>query len=55
MIMAPIQIQGTRGFTQLRKADLDSRFPGLIDSVLAADASSPEPRRDSGLKEHTRL
>ena len=34
------RIQGARGYTCLRKADLDRRFPGLIDSVLSAD---PEP------------
>jgi DNA-binding transcriptional ArsR family regulator len=33
------RIQGTRGYTQLRKDDLDLRFPGLLDSVIAADAS----------------
>jgi len=31
------RIEGARGYMSLRKADLDSRFPGLIDSVLAAD------------------
>jgi len=31
------RIQGTKGYMSLRKADLDSRFPGLIDSVLSAD------------------
>ena len=31
------RIQGARGYTCLRKADLDSRFPGLIDSILNAD------------------
>lgn len=30
------RIQGARGYTRLRKEDLDSRFPGLIDSVLGA-------------------
>jgi DNA-binding transcriptional ArsR family regulator len=33
------RIQGTRGYTQLRKDDLDQRFPGLLDSIIAADAS----------------
>jgi hypothetical protein len=33
------RIQGTRGYTQLRKNDLDQRFPGLMDSVIGADAS----------------
>lgn len=27
---------GTRCFVALRRADLDARFPGLLDSVLAA-------------------
>lgn len=28
--------QGARGYTRLRKDDLDRRFPGLIDSILSA-------------------
>jgi DNA-binding transcriptional ArsR family regulator len=32
------RIQGTKSYMCLRKDDLDSRFPGLIDSILAADA-----------------
>jgi DNA-binding transcriptional ArsR family regulator len=31
------RIQGSRGYTSLRKDDLDARFPGLIDAILAAD------------------
>jgi DNA-binding transcriptional ArsR family regulator len=31
------RIQGARGYTRLRKDDLDARFPGLIDSIVAAD------------------
>ena len=31
------RIQGARGYTQLRKSDLDTRFPGLIDSIVTAD------------------
>jgi len=27
--------EGTRKFHRLRRADLDSRFPGLLDSILA--------------------
>ena len=30
--------QGTRKFLQLRREELDQRFPGLIDSVLRATA-----------------
>ena len=33
------RIQGTRGYTRLRKDDLDQRFPGLMDSIIAAGAS----------------
>lgn len=33
------RIQGTRGYTRLRKDDLDRRFPGLMDSVIAADTA----------------
>jgi DNA-binding transcriptional ArsR family regulator len=33
------RIQGTRGYTRLRKDDLDQQFPGLMDSIIAADAS----------------
>jgi len=40
------RIQGTRGYTRLRKDDLDRRFPGLMDSIIAdgaslADGASP--------------
>ncbi len=31
------RIQGTRGYTRVRKDDLDRRFPGLIDSITSAD------------------
>jgi DNA-binding transcriptional ArsR family regulator len=31
------RIQGAKGYTRLRKDDLDSRFPGLIDSIIAAE------------------
>jgi DNA-binding transcriptional ArsR family regulator len=29
------RIQGARGYTSLRKGDLDRRFPGLIDSIVS--------------------
>jgi DNA-binding transcriptional ArsR family regulator len=31
------RIQGARGYAQLRKEDVDRRFPGLLDSVINAD------------------
>ena len=33
------RIQGTRGYTRLRKDDLDHRFPGLLDAIIDADVS----------------
>jgi len=30
--------QGTKSYVGVRKDDLDSRFPGLIDSILSAEA-----------------
>ena len=32
------RVEGAKGYTRLRKDDLDRRFPGLIDSVLSADS-----------------
>ena len=32
------RIQGARGYMSLRKDDLDQRFPGLLDSIIAADS-----------------
>lgn len=34
------RIQGTKGYTRLRKDDLDRRFPGLMDSIIEADVSA---------------
>ena len=31
------RFEGAKGYMSLRQADLDRRFPGLIDSVLSAD------------------
>jgi DNA-binding transcriptional ArsR family regulator len=33
--------EGTKGYMSLRKDDLDRRFPGLIGSILSADAEGP--------------
>jgi DNA-binding transcriptional ArsR family regulator len=43
------RIQGTKGYTKLRKGDLDSRFPGLIDAIIDAENQDPaiERSRDS--------
>jgi hypothetical protein len=33
-------LQGAKGYTQLRKRDVDVRFPGLLDSILSADSAA---------------
>jgi DNA-binding transcriptional ArsR family regulator len=30
------RIQGAKGYAQLRKTDVDRRFPGLLDSIINA-------------------
>jgi DNA-binding transcriptional ArsR family regulator len=30
------RIQGTKGYTRLRREDLDRRFPGLMDAIIDA-------------------
>ena len=34
------RIQGARGYAQLRKEDVDRRFPGLMNSIVAADSET---------------
>jgi DNA-binding transcriptional ArsR family regulator len=42
------RIQGTKGYTSLRKADLDRRFPGLIDAVIDAESQDLYLERTRG-------
>ncbi|HEV2896633.1 MAG TPA: helix-turn-helix transcriptional regulator [Pseudaminobacter sp.] len=35
------EISGTSRLISLRRADLDQRFPGLLDSIFAAAAETP--------------
>jgi DNA-binding transcriptional ArsR family regulator len=37
------RVEGTKKFHRLRRAELDARFPGLLDSIVA---NVPEPRRN---------
>jgi DNA-binding transcriptional ArsR family regulator len=37
------RVEGTKSYMCLRKADLDARFPGLLDSILTADLEPVEP------------
>jgi DNA-binding transcriptional ArsR family regulator len=39
------RIQGTKGYTKLRKDDLDRRFPGLIDAIIDAEKQEPSIER----------
>ena len=51
------RIQGTKGYTKLRKDDLDRRFPGLIDAIIDAENQDPVSRTDAWLRlvRHTLL
>ena len=40
-----VRAEGTSRYMALRRADLDARFPGLLDTILAA-ARTPAPRRE---------
>ena len=42
------RIQGTKGFTKLRKDDLDRRFPGLIDAIIDAQSQELSIERSRG-------
>ena len=42
------RIQGTKGFTKLRKDDLDRRFPGLIDAIIDAENQDHRIERSRG-------
>jgi DNA-binding transcriptional ArsR family regulator len=38
--------RGTKGYTRLRRDDLDRRFPGLLDAVI--DAADDQAQKDPG-------
>jgi DNA-binding transcriptional ArsR family regulator len=38
------EISGTSRLISLRRAELDRRFPGLLDSIVAAAAETPAPQ-----------
>jgi DNA-binding transcriptional ArsR family regulator len=37
------EVSGTARLISLRRADLDQRFPGLLDSIIAAARSTTSP------------
>jgi DNA-binding transcriptional ArsR family regulator len=39
------RIEGTKKFHRLRRADLEGRFPGLLDSILASADRAPTTSR----------
>jgi DNA-binding transcriptional ArsR family regulator len=40
--------QGTTRLNQLRRADLETRFPGLLETVLRAAGATTSPSRTAG-------
>jgi DNA-binding transcriptional ArsR family regulator len=38
-----VRPEGTKRMISLRRADLDRRFPGFLDSVIASHGGKPEP------------
>jgi DNA-binding transcriptional ArsR family regulator len=44
-----VRLEGTRRFISLRRGDLDTRFPGLLDSIAASSVDLPLP--DAFLKD----
>lgn len=42
------RVVGTQRLVSLRRGDLDARFPGLLDAVLAAATASPSPAQRAG-------
>jgi DNA-binding transcriptional ArsR family regulator len=37
-----VRPEGTKRMISLRRADLDARFPGILDSVITCQASKPK-------------
>ncbi len=38
-----VRPEGTKRMISLRRADLDRRFPGFLDSIIACQAARPKP------------
>jgi DNA-binding transcriptional ArsR family regulator len=37
------RVAGAKGYMSLRRADVDSRFPGLMDAIINSDAPVAAP------------
>lgn len=46
-----VEPRGTSRLISLRRADLDARFPGLLDSIIATAVTLPPPDRRADAKE----
>ena len=49
------EVRGTNRLISLRRADLDARFPGLIDSVIASAIDIPFDMREVAREEFREL
>jgi DNA-binding transcriptional ArsR family regulator len=43
-----VRPEGTKRMISLRRADLDRRFPGFLDSIIASQDAGAEPGKDQG-------
>jgi DNA-binding transcriptional ArsR family regulator len=43
-----VRPEGTKRMISLRRADLDRRFPGFLDSIIACQDAGTEPGKDQG-------
>jgi DNA-binding transcriptional ArsR family regulator len=41
-----VRPEGTKRMISLRRTDLDRRFPGFLDSIIACGSGKPEPAED---------
>ena len=49
--MTRTRIEGTKRLISLRKEDLEARFPGLLQTILAAARAEPELADDPGKRQ----
>ncbi|WEX11857.1 helix-turn-helix transcriptional regulator [Chelativorans sp. AA-79] len=46
-----VEPRGTSRLITLRRADLDARFPGLLDSIVATAVALPPPERHAAAED----
>ncbi|KKC37353.1 ArsR family transcriptional regulator [Devosia epidermidihirudinis] len=42
-----VRPEGTKRYVSIRRADLDQRFPGFLDSIIATAQHLPMPREEA--------